>query len=77
MPKFKIGDVVRTREDSGPTMCVLGFKGKRVRCRWWKADQTRTEEFDPATIMHVSNVAGVSDEVIARAATFVSRKGKT
>jgi uncharacterized protein YodC (DUF2158 family) len=71
MERFKIGQVVRTNEAGGPQMCVVGHKGKLVRCRWWNGTKSVTGTFDPATLILDSTLASISDRVLTRAAHLV------
>jgi uncharacterized protein YodC (DUF2158 family) len=71
MEKLKIGAVVRTKEAGGPQMCVVGYKGKLVKCRWWHGARSMTEAFDPATISVDSTLAGVPDRILKHAAHLV------
>ena len=71
MEKFKIGEVVRTKEGGGPQMCVVGYKGKLVKCRWWDGKKSVTEAFDSATISVDNVLAGVPDRILKQAAHLV------
>jgi uncharacterized protein YodC (DUF2158 family) len=71
--KFKVGQIVRTREGGGPEMCVVEFKAGKVQCRYWYDKKSVIANFAPTTIMHVSSLAGISDEIATRAATLVKK----
>ncbi len=55
-------------------MCFVGCrKNSLANCRRWVGNGTLVEEFHIATLMHVTGVAGISDDVACRAAELVRR----
>jgi hypothetical protein len=52
-------------------MCVIGCKGKLVKCRWWNGTKSVTGTFDPATLTFDTTLAGMPERILKQAAHLV------